>query len=79
MWSLDALAAAAQAQGMQIGRSQVRRLLRAEGVRWRRTPSWGSTTATGAKDFAPKERRSSPAPPTPQPARRPAASMNWDR
>src|SRR5262249_2073801 len=44
-WSLDALAAAAQAQGIQIGRSQVRRLLRQEGVRWRRTHSWGQTTA----------------------------------
>jgi transposase len=31
-WSLDALAAAAQAQGIQIGRSQVRRILR-PGVR----------------------------------------------
>ena len=39
-WSLDALAAAAQAQGIQIGRSQVRRILRTEGVRWRRTHTW---------------------------------------
>src|SRR5262249_30271875 len=51
-----ALAAAAQAQGIQIGRSQVRRILRQEGVRWRRTHSWGSPTAKGAKDFAPKAR-----------------------
>src|SRR5579859_404435 len=29
-WSLDALAAAAQAQGIQVGRSQVRRILRKE-------------------------------------------------
>jgi transposase len=64
LWSLDALAAAAQTQGIVIGRSQVRRLLRHEGVRWRRTHSWGSSTAKGAKDFAPKERRSSPATPT---------------
>src|SRR5262249_40227403 len=35
-WSLDALAAAAQAPGSQIGRSQVRRICRQEGVRWRR-------------------------------------------
>src|SRR6266852_3042330 len=61
-WSLDALAAAAQAQGIQIGRSQVRRILRTEGVRWRRTHTWGSSPAKGAQDFAPKERRSSPAP-----------------
>jgi transposase len=75
-WSLDALAAAAQAHGIQIGRSQVRRILRKEGVRWRQTHSWAQTSAKGAKDFAPKERRSSPATPPPQKARRPSASMN---
>jgi transposase len=32
-WSLDALAAVAQAKGIQIGRSQVRRILRQEGLR----------------------------------------------
>ena len=63
-WSLDALAAAAQAQGIPIGRSQVRRILRKEGVRGRRTHSWGSSTAKGAQDFAPKGPRSSPATPT---------------
>jgi transposase len=78
-WSLDALAAAAQAQGIQIGRSQVRRILRTEGVRWRRTHTWGSSTAKGAKDFAPKERPSSLATPTRPKARRRSASMNWDR
>jgi transposase len=72
-WSLDALVAAAHAKGIQIGRSQVRRILRKEGVRWRRTHSWGQTTAKGAKDFAPKGRRSSPATPTHPPARRPSA------
>jgi transposase len=72
-WSLDALAAAAQAQGIHIGRSQVRRILRQEGVRWRRTHAWGTSTAKGAKDFAPKGRRSSPAPPTRPRAQRPAA------
>jgi transposase len=78
-WSLDALAAAAQAQGIQIGRSQVRRILRHEGVRWRRTHSWGGSTAKGAKDFAPKERPSSLATPTRPKARRRSASTNWDR
>jgi len=72
-WSLDALAAAAQAQGIQIGRSQVRRILRQEGVRWRRPQSWGQPTRQGAKDFAPKGRRSSPATPTHPPAPRPSA------
>ncbi|HEV2457803.1 MAG TPA: helix-turn-helix domain-containing protein [Ktedonobacterales bacterium] len=75
-WSLDALAAAAHAQGIQIGRSQVRRMLRKEGVRWRRTHSWAQRTAKGAKDFAPKGRRSSPATPPRRVARRPSASTN---
>ena len=69
-WSLDALAAAAQEHGIQIGRSQVRRIRRKEGVRWRRTHSWAESKA---KDFAPKGPRSSPAPRTRPTARRPAA------
>jgi transposase len=36
-WTLDTLAAAAQQRGIQIARSQVRRIFRREGVRWRRT------------------------------------------
>jgi transposase len=75
-WSLDALAAAAQAQGIQIGRSQVRRILRKEGVRWRRTHSWAESKA---KDFAPKGRRSSPATRTRPTARRPSAWTSSDR
>jgi transposase len=59
-WTLDALAQAAQAEGIRVGRSQVRRILRAERVRWRRTRSW--TTSTDPQ-FAPKERRSSPSTP----------------
>jgi transposase len=55
-WTLDALAAAARAEGIQIGRSQVRRILQAEGVRWRTVRSW---SASGDADFAPKGRRSS--------------------
>ncbi|MEV6057856.1 helix-turn-helix domain-containing protein [Streptomyces sp. NPDC052107] len=37
---LDALATEAMRLGIQIGRSQVHRILLAEGVRWRRTRSW---------------------------------------
>ena len=59
-WTLDALAEHAQAEGIQVGRSQVRRILISERVRWRRTRSW--TTSTDP-DFAPKGPRSSPAPP----------------
>ncbi len=75
-WSLDALAAAAQAQDIQIGRSQVRRILRAEGVRWRRTRPWATSTA---QDFAPKGRRSSPVTPTHRQAQRPSAWTNSGR
>ena len=75
-WSLDALAAAAQAHGIQVARSQIRRILLREGVRWRRTPAWGTSTA---KDFVPKGRRSSPAPPSRRTARRPAAWTNSGR
>jgi transposase len=59
-WTLDALAAAAQAEGIRVGRSQVRRILLAEGTRWRRTRSWTQSTDP---DFVPKERRSSPSTP----------------
>ena len=59
-WTLDALAERAQAEGIRVGRSQVRRILIGERVRWRRTRSW--TTSTDP-DFAPNEPRSSPATP----------------
>jgi transposase len=59
-WTLDTLTEAAQAEGIQVGRSQVRRILLAEGTRWRRTRSW--TTSTDP-DFAPKEPASSPSTP----------------
>jgi transposase len=41
-WSLDALTEAAHAAGIQVERSQIRRIFVSEGVRWRRTHSWGS-------------------------------------
>ncbi len=59
-WTLDALAAAAQAEGIAVSRSQVRRILQAEGVRWRTVRSWSTS---GDPDFAPNEPASSPAPP----------------
>ncbi len=34
-WTLAALAAAAQAEGIQAGRSQIRRIILVEGERWR--------------------------------------------
>jgi transposase len=63
-WTLDTLAEAAQAEGIAVGRSQVRRILLAERVRWRRTRSWATSTDP---DFAPKGRRSSSStPPRPR-------------
>ena len=59
-WTLDTLAEAAQAEGIAVGRSQVRRILLAERVRWRRTRSWATSTDA---DFVPKGPRSSPATP----------------
>ena len=66
-WTLDALAETAQAQGIRVGRSQVRRILLAERVRWRPTRSWATSTDP---EFAPKRPRSSPSTP-PRPRRRP--------
>jgi transposase len=43
-WTLDTLARAARDAGIRVGRSQVRRILLAEKVRWRRTRSWATST-----------------------------------
>ena len=64
-WTLDTLAQTARDAGIEVGRSQVRRILRAEKVRWRRTHSWATSTDP---EFAPK----GPASWSPAPARRPA-------
>jgi transposase len=50
-WTLDTLARAARDAGIRAGRSQVRRILLAEKVRWRRTRSWARSTDP---EFAPK-------------------------
>ncbi|WP_234391938.1 helix-turn-helix domain-containing protein [Streptomyces sp. WM6378] len=60
-WTLDALAATARAEGIQVGRSQVRRILLAEGVRWRRTRTW---TTSRDPEFSPKGPASSASTPT---------------
>src|SRR4051812_31578688 len=52
VWTLDALTAAARAAGSDIARSQVRRILLADGVRWRRPRSWA---ASADPEFGPKE------------------------
>jgi transposase len=43
-WTLDTLAQAARDAGIAMSRSQVRRILLAEKVRWRRTRSWATST-----------------------------------
>jgi transposase len=76
VWTLDALTAAAREQGITVARSQVRRILLEEGVRWRRTRSW---TMSKDPDFAAKERRSSACTPTRRPARSSSAPTSWGR
>ncbi len=73
-WSLDALAQAAKEAGISVKRSQIRRILLREGVRWRRTHSWGTSTD---KDFVPKGQRSSATTPSRPKGRRPSVPMNW--
>lgn len=75
-WTLDALTAAAQGRGITISRRQVRRILMAEGVRWRQTHSWAESADPA---FAPKGRRSSAATPIRQQVRPPSAWMNSAR
>jgi transposase len=69
-WSLDALVSAAHQQGIAIKRSQVRRILLKEGVRWRQVRSWAVS-----KDptFVPKGRRSSKPTPSLSRTQRPSA------
>lgn len=66
-WTLDALTAAAREHGVDVARSQVRRILLAEGVRWRRPRSWATSADP---DFAPKGRGSSGSTPPRRRARR---------
>ena len=46
-WTLDALAEAARNAGIGVRRSQVRRILLAEKVRWRRTRNWAASPEFG--------------------------------
>jgi len=66
VWTLDTLTSAARAAGIDVHRSQVRRILLAEGVRWRRPRSW---TTSKDPEFAAKERRSWTSTRTRRPAR----------
>ncbi|MFI6986763.1 helix-turn-helix domain-containing protein [Embleya sp. NPDC050154] len=75
-WTLDSLAAEAGRMGIEVGRSQVRRILLAEGVRWRRTRSW---VRSRDPDFAGKGRGSSSSTPARPKTRRSSASTNSAR
>src|SRR6266446_6289232 len=72
-WTLDALTEAAHAAGIQVERSQIRRIYLREGARWRHTHSWGESSD---KDFVPKGRLSSPTTPSHPTGRRPSAPMS---
>ena len=50
-WTLNALVQAAKEAGIQVKRSQIRRIYLREGVRWRHTHSWGDSSDP---DFVPK-------------------------
>nr|WP_307813476.1 IS630 family transposase [Ktedonobacter sp. SOSP1-52] len=50
-WSLDAFTDSAHAAGIQVERSQIRRMYLREGKRWRHTHSWGTSDD---KDACPK-------------------------
>jgi transposase len=75
-WTLDALTAAAHRLGIQVQRSQVRRILLRERVRWRPPRSWASSTDP---DFAPNQPGSSRSTPTRPRARRSSAPTNSAR
>jgi transposase len=74
-WSLDALTRAAHEKGIQIERSQIRRILLQEGIRWRHPRSWAESTDP---EFVPKERGSSLSTSTHRRERRSSASTNSD-
>jgi transposase len=57
VWTLDVLVQAAHELEIAVERSQVRRILLAEGARWRHPRSW---TASTDPEFVPKEHESSP-------------------
>ena len=75
-WSLDALARAAHEKGIQVERSQIRRILLKEGIRWRHPRSWAESSDPA---FVPKERGSSASTRRHRKGRRSSASTNSDQ
>jgi transposase len=76
VWTLDALTEAANAVGITIGRSQVRRILLADGARWRQVRSWA---VSKDPDFVPKGQPSSTCTPVRPRTPRSSVSMNSAR
>lgn len=75
-WTLDALTTEARKKGIQVARSQVRRIFRQEKVRWRHTRLWASSKDP---DFIPKEPTSSSSTRPHLPERRSSASTSSAR
>jgi transposase len=75
-WTLDALTAAAQERGIQVKRSQVRRILLREGARWRQPRAWATSTDP---EFVPKGRPSSRSTPRRRQTPRSSASTSSAR
>jgi transposase len=56
-WTLDTMAEAARGMGIEVGRSQVRRILLAEGVRWRNTRPWAESAYLRSSSQKVEDRR----------------------
>ena len=75
-WTLETLTNAAHERGIHVARSQVRRLFRRDGVRWRRTRRWARSTDPDCAPRVPKGPQSSRSPRSRRPGRRSSASTN---
>lgn len=75
-WTLDTLTAAAREGGIEVARSQVRRIFRREGVRWRRTRLWATSKDPDSAPRTPQGPASSRSIPLHLPRRPSSASTN---
>jgi transposase len=76
VWTLDSLTEVLRGEGIDIHRSQVRRILLRENVRWRHPRSW---TTSDDPEFVPKGRGSWGTTPTRRRIPRSSAATNWAR
>ncbi len=75
-WTLDTLTAAAREHGIQVARSQVRRIFRREGIRWRRTRLWARSKDPDVVPRVPQGPGSSRSPRSRRRAQPSSVSMN---